>query len=99
MTNKKIEMPVWEYLKLKEIKQRHKLHKLANADCSLSIFIKIGKLNPNTPVSEIEEMQEQLRAMINQAEKDMLVIKEDRKFVKEMMEKYDIENDKELQKM
>jgi len=76
-----------ELLRLKQIKIRHRRMDMARADIVISMLKEVEHLSPETPVSKLNEMQERLRALLNEAEKELAVIEEDKHFVQMLMER------------
>ena len=90
--NKSIKVSMDEMITLNLIMFKQEKYKLQMADQVISIYKRIITLGPDTPITELNEMQEQLRAMLNQAEADIKDMEEDKKFINRLQERKTIIN-------
>jgi len=83
----KIKVSLLEMITLRELEVKYHSKNMAIADSVISVLKKVSQLNPNTSIQEMEETQSQLRAMMNNVEKELKVIADDKEFVKKIMER------------
>lgn len=88
-----IKVNLMEMMTLNEINLKHKKLKMELADKIISIYKKLSNLE-NMSVEELDELQNQLRAMMNKTEKDLKGIDSDKKFVNKLMKRKPIKTGK-----
>ena len=89
MEETKIQVSLLELITLREIEVKYHSKNMDIADSVISVLKKVSQLNPDTSIQEMEEMQEQLRAMMNNVEEEIKVIADDKAFVKKIVERAD----------
>lgn len=82
-----VNLNMLEFVRLNEIKARNRNIQLDTTDQVLSILIKSKKIGPDTSLEELEETQNQVRAIINDAVEKQKLIEEDKKFLKKIMDR------------
>lgn len=83
----KITVTLLELIKINQIRLKNERINLENMDCVISLFGKTKNINHNTTVEELEEIQTQVRAMLNQTEEKLKEYELDKKFVKEIQDR------------
>jgi dethiobiotin synthetase len=82
-----INISLIELIRLNQIKLKNEQMQLENVDCIISIFSKIKDINIDTTIEELEQVQSQIRAMLNQTEEKMKEIENEKKFVEELQKR------------
>jgi len=85
--NKKIEVNLLELITLNEIKLRNRKSQIDTANNLVSLFKQVSKLSPDTSIGELKKIQLQLKSMMKKTEKELEVIEDDKKFVRNIMKR------------
>lgn len=76
-----------ELLRLNEIKVKQLNYKLGMLDEYLSILRRVNQLGVVASVEDIDELQEQLRCILNKTDDDLRDIAVDKKFLEDLIER------------
>jgi len=81
-----IKVNLIEMMTLNEINLKHEKMKMGLADKTISLYKNLSNLE-NMSIDELDELQSQLRAMMNETEKDLKNIDSDKSFVNKLMKR------------